>query len=197
MLPAKSHNATRFTGAGRLLLESLRNLPPRVGRHDDGENDRGPFGEGHGISVLLTVQPKSAQSADFGRTQVLYLIWTQPNIGLETHDLDSDDEFLLSGSVRLGRSVFAGTRTERLPFPCHPKRHYAFLAEFDPAVPLQYWEQTCEADWMCGRQYRFEHRHRVLRWYPILGLTDRMNRPAMPLDPFKVAARLLREREAG
>lgn len=121
--------------------------------------------------------------------------------GLRAHctrlgvSVDSDDSSpTLSGSIRLPRSLMPGTRTEKLPFPCHPLRHYAFLAEFDPPTPVQYWEQTCAADWTCDRTYRFEHRNRELHWYPITGLTDRLNPPAKPLDPFAVAARLLRER---
>jgi hypothetical protein len=99
----------------------------------------------------------------------------------------------LAGELRISGSVLPGTRTEWLPFPCHPREH-AFLAELDPATPVQYWERTCGTEG-CGIEYRFEHRGRQIRWQPIVELTDPGSPQAVPLDRYKVEARLLRERD--
>jgi hypothetical protein len=97
--------------------------------------------------------------------------------------------FISAGSIRTAGRLVPGTRTERLPFPCHPRGKHAFLSEFDSATPVQYWEQTCMGASPCGREYRFEHRDRVLSWYPIHGLTNPLNPSAMPLDLLRVHAR--------
>jgi hypothetical protein len=102
------------------------------------------------------------------------------------------DDPRLVGSVRIGRGILPGTRTERLPFACHPRAQPAFLAGFDPTVPLQYWEQNCRSEG-CHTHYRFEHDGRLLRWYPIRRLTDPTSRPAVPLDRTMVTARLVQE----
>lgn len=100
----------------------------------------------------------------------------------------------LAGELRISGSVLPGTRTEWLPFPCHPREH-AFLAELDPAGPVQYWELTCGFE-ACGIEYRFEHHGRQVRWQPIVGLTDAASPQAVPLDRYKVEARLRREGDA-
>jgi hypothetical protein len=100
----------------------------------------------------------------------------------------------LVGDLRIGGSVLRGTRTEWLPFPCHPGDR-AFLADLDPALPIQYWEQMCTATG-CGMTYRFEHSGRLIRWYPIVSLTAAGTAPALPLDRIGVEARLRRERGA-
>jgi hypothetical protein len=114
---------------------------------------------------------------------------------LET--MDGSSHLALSGSVRSGGSVVPGTRTEHLPFPCHPKRRQAILADFALATPSQFWEQSCDPEQVCGRQFRFEHRGRQLMWIPINGLSDPISPSAMPIDPSMVAARLVREMAAG
>jgi hypothetical protein len=100
----------------------------------------------------------------------------------------------LIGELRIGGTVLPGTRTEWLPFPCHP-RHHAFLSALDPTMPVQYWEQTCRTEG-CGMAYRFEHSGRQIRWYPIVGLTDAGSPQAVPLDRYAVEARLEREQGA-
>jgi hypothetical protein len=97
----------------------------------------------------------------------------------------------LAGDLRISGSVLRGTRTEWLPFPCHPRSH-AFLADLDPTMPVQYWEETCATEG-CGMEYRFEHVGRHLSWYPIAGLTDPGSPQAVPLDPQRVEVRLRRE----
>lgn len=111
--------------------------------------------------------------------------------------MDGSSDLTLSGSVRSSGSVVPGTRTEHLPFPCHPTRHQAILADFDLAIPSQFWEQSCDPEQVCGRQFRFEHRDRQLIWSPIHGLSDPIHPSAMPIDLSIVAARLTRERAAG
>lgn len=111
--------------------------------------------------------------------------------------MDGSSDLALSGSVRSGGSVVPGTRTEHLPFPCHPTRHQAILADFDSATSSQFWEQSCDPEQVCGRQFRFDPRDRQLRWSPIDGLSDPIHPSAMPLDPYIVAARLTRDRAAG
>ena len=101
----------------------------------------------------------------------------------------------LVGDLRLSGSVLRGTRTEWLPFPCHPRKH-AFLAGVDLSMPIQYWEQTCGTEG-CGMEYRFEHTGRQIRWHPIVGLTDAGAPQAIPLDRHKVEARLRHENGAG
>jgi len=111
--------------------------------------------------------------------------------------VDGSIDVALTGSVRSGGSVIPGTRTEHVPFPCHPTRHQAILADFDLANPSQFWEQSCDPEQVCGRQFRFEHRDRQLMWSPIHGLSDPMHPVALPIDPHMVTARLTRERAAG
>ena len=97
----------------------------------------------------------------------------------------------LVGDLRISGSVLRGTRTEWLPFPCHP-REYAFLADLDPTIPVQYWEQKCGAKG-CGMEFRFEHVGRHIRWHPIVELTDAGSPQAVPLDRDRVEARLPHE----
>ena len=94
----------------------------------------------------------------------------------------------MAGDLRIGGSVLRGTRTEWLPLPCHPSER-AFLADLDPTMPVQYWELTCGIEG-CSIAYRFEHRGRLVRWLPIVGLTDPGSPRAVPLDPNMVEARL-------
>lgn len=105
---------------------------------------------------------------------------------------DERPDARLVGSIRVGRSIFPGTRTERLSFACHPGAQRVFLAGFDPSMARQYSEQTCYVE-ACGTQYRFEHDGRVVRWYPIRGLTDPAGHPAVPLEAQMVTARLIQE----
>jgi len=97
----------------------------------------------------------------------------------------------LVGDLRISGSVLRGTRTETLPFPCHPQEQ-AFLADFDPARPVQYWEHPCGRKG-CGTVYRFEHTGRQIRWEPIAGLTHPEAPHALPLNGDEVDRRLRRE----